>query len=321
VVESSSLRIVYFGTPEFAVPTLRRLIESPHEVVAVVSQPDRPRGRGQKLQPTPTKVVAVEHGIPVLQPEGIREPSFLDAIRTRGPDLGVVAAYGKILPESLLQIPRLGMINVHASLLPAYRGAAPVHRAVIAGEVETGVTIMRVVKELDAGPMMAIARRPIGPDETSVEVERALAVLGAPLLVRVVGELGAGSATETPQDHSRATVAPKIAKEDGAIDWTLPAAAIHNRVRGLHPWPLVSAWINSARYLIHRTALGDGGSAEVGGTILEAAGDRLMVAGGDRRVLRILEIQPEGRRVMSVREFLAGHRLRAGDRLAAAPQR
>ena len=321
MVESSSLRIVYFGTPEFAVPTLRRLIESPHEVVAVVSQPDRPRGRGQKLQPTPTRVVALEHGIPLLQPERIREPAFLDAIRTRGPDLGVVAAYGRILPEELLQIPRFGMINVHASLLPAYRGAAPVHRAVIAGETETGVTIMRVVKDLDAGPMMAVARWPIGPDETSVEVERALAELGAPLLVRVVDELAAGSATETPQDHVRATFAPKIAKEDGAVDWTLPAAAIHNRVRGLHPWPLVSAWIDSARYLIHRTALAEGGSAEVGGTILQAAGDRLIVAGGDRRILRILEIQPEGRRVMSVREFLAGHRLRAGDRLAAAPQR
>jgi methionyl-tRNA formyltransferase len=316
VVEIPSLRIVYFGTPEFAVPTLRRLIGSRHHVVAVVSQPDRPRGRGQKLQQTPTKILASAHGIQVFQPERIRLDTFLDEVRALQPDLGVVAAYGKILPEVLLQIPRLGMINVHASLLPAYRGAAPVHRAVIAGETETGVTIMRVVQELDAGPMIAVARRPIGPDETSVEVERALAEIGGPLLVRAADDLAAGRARETPQDPSRATFAPKIAKEEGAIDWSLPGASIHNLVRGLQPWPLVSAWIDGRRYLIHRTAMTDGRSSAAGGTIVESAGDRLTVAAGDGRVLRILEIQPEGRRAMGPREFLSGHRLPEGARIS-----
>ena len=315
-----SLRIVYFGTPDFAVPTLRRLIESRHTVAAVVSQPDRPRGRGQKLQPTATKAVAFERGIPVLQPERIRDPAFLSAIAALQPDLGVVAAYGRILPDALLQSPRLGMINVHASLLPAYRGAAPVHRAVIAGERETGVTIMRVVQELDAGPMMAIVRRAIGPDETSVDVERALAELGGPLLARVVDELAEGRATEIPQDHSRATFAPKITREESAIDWTLPAAAIHNLVRGLQPWPLVSGWIDGVRYLIHRTSLTDERSSAPPGTIVQASGDRLTVAGGDGQVLRILAIQAEGRRALAPRDFLSGHTLRAGARITGTPR-
>lgn len=313
------MTVVFFGTPEFAVPSLRHLLDSRHIVAAVVSQPDRPRGRGQKLQPTATKAVALERGVPVLQPERIRGEPFLEAIAALQPDLGVVAAYGKILPDALLQIPRLGMINVHASLLPAWRGAAPVHRAVIAGATETGVTIMRVVQELDAGPMMAAARRPVGPDETSVEVERALAELGAPLLIKVVEDLAAGRATETPQDHSRATYAPKITKTEGAIDWTRPAAEIHHLVRGLQPWPLVSAWIDGARYLIHRTSLTGHRTSASGGTIVEAAGGRLAVAAGDGQILEILEIQPEGRRAMSAREFLSGHAIRSGAAVESPP--
>src|SRR3954467_13698363 len=177
MVKGGALRIAFFGTPEFAVPTLQKLIESSHEVVAVVSQPDRPRGRGHREQPTPTKVAALAAGVAVLQPARIRDGGFVRALRAMDLDLGVVAAYGKILPDDLLAVPRLGMINVHASLLPEYRGAAPVHRAVIDGRPETGVTIMRVVRELDAGPMFAKAPQPIGPDETSVGVERALATL------------------------------------------------------------------------------------------------------------------------------------------------
>ena len=313
------MTVVFFGTPEFAVPSLRHLLDSRHVVAAVVSQPDRPRGRGQKLQPTATKALALARDVRVLQPERIRGEPFLEAIAALQPDLGVVAAYGKILPDALLQIPRLGMINVHASLLPAWRGAAPVHRAVIAGATETGVTIMRVVQELDAGPMMAVARRPIGPDETSVEVERALAELGAPLLMNVVEDLAAGRATETPQDHSRATYAPKITKTEGAIDWRRPAAEIHNLVRGLQPWPLVTAWIDGARYLIHRTSLTGRPTSAPGGTIVEAAGGHLAVAAGDGHLLEILEIQPEGRRAMSAREFLSGHAIHPGATITSPP--
>lgn len=310
----TALRVVFFGTPAFAVPTLQRLLESTHQVVAVVSQPDRPKGRGQHLVVTPTKAVAAEHGVPVLQPERIRNEAFLSEIRALRPDLGVVAAYGKILPDALLAVPRLGMINVHASLLPAYRGAAPVHRAVIAGETETGVTIMRVVQELDAGPMLATVRHPIGPDETSVEVERALADRGAPLLVEVAGLLAEGRGTETPQDHARATYAPKITKADGIVDWTQPASRIHDQVRGVQPWPLASISIEGARYLLHRTQVGDHVVGASPGTIVRASGDRLEIAAGSDRLLRVLQIQPEGRRVMSAREFLAGHRLTPGTR-------
>lgn len=312
---SPSLRIVYFGTPAFAVPTLERLIASPHEVVAVVSQPNRPKGRGQRLLPTPTSEVAARSGVPVFQPERIRDLGFSDVIAALQPDLGVVAAYGKILPDALLAVPRYGMINVHASILPAYRGAAPVHRAVIAGERETGVTIMRVVRELDAGPTFAIARRAIGSDETSEDVERGLADLGAGLLLDVVTAIAEGTAVETAQDDSKATYAAKILRSESTIDWSLPAARIHDLVRGLQPWPLVAVSLDGARHLIHQTARTDRQTDAPGGTLVHAAGEHLEVAGGDGRALRIVRIQPEGRRVMTARDFLAGHRVAVGTRL------
>jgi methionyl-tRNA formyltransferase len=309
---SAPLRIIYFGTPHFAVPTLRRLLDSRHPVLAVVSQPDRPRGRGQHVVPTPTKELAIAHAVPVFQPDRIRDETFLSAVRTLHPDLGVVAAYGKILPDSLLTIPRLGLINVHASLLPAYRGAAPVQRAVIAGERETGVTIMRIVKELDAGPMFAIVKRPIEEDETSVEVERDLADLGAALLVEVVEAIANGTASETPQDHSRATYAPKITKEEGTVDWTMSADRIHNLVRGLQPWPLVSVRIGGNRYQLHQTKVTNEATDAAPGTVVEATRERFDIAAGGGRRLRIVRIQPEGRRVMSARELLAGRRIAPG---------
>ncbi len=304
-----SLRVVFFGTPAFAVPTLEALIQSRHQVVAVVSQPDRPKGRGHHLQPTPTKALAQLHGIPALQPAKIREEPFLQAIRDLRPDLGVVIAFGRILPDSLLAIPRLGMINVHASLLPRYRGAAPIQRAVLAGDSETGVTIMRVETELDAGPMFSKATLPIPADATSGEVEARLAVLGAELLIPVVDAMAEGRAVETPQDHTRATHAAKITKEEGIIDWTAPAGAVHNRVRGLQPWPLASTHLGGGRYVIRKTApRPSGGAADSEpGTIVRAHGDELIVACGNGTVLQILEIQPEGRRTMTAREFLAGH--------------
>ena len=311
MVTSMPLRLAFFGTPEFAVPSLAALLESRHEVVALVSQPDRPKGRGQKLQPTPTKQVALDAGIPVLQPAKIRDDTFHNAFSDLRVDLGVVAAYGKILPDALLAIPPMGMINVHASLLPAYRGAAPVHRAVIDGVAATGVTIMRVVRELDAGPMLARVTRPIAADETSVDVEGSLARLGAGLLLEVIEQLAAGTAKEEPQDDRAATYAAKITREEGTLDWALPAAAIHDRVRGLQPWPLVSARLDGHRYLLHRTAHEPQTVAAAPGAIVEAAGDRLVVATA-HGTLQILQLQPEGRRVLSSREFLAGYRIRPG---------
>jgi methionyl-tRNA formyltransferase len=307
--------IVYFGTPAFAVPTLEALLASRHRVAALVSQPDRPRGRGQQLQPTPTKVVAQAHGVPVLQPARIRDETFLEQLRDLQPDLGVVAAFGRILPDALLAVPRLGLLNVHASLLPRYRGAAPVQRAVMAGDTVTGVTIMRIVPKLDAGPTFAAQTIPIPADATSGDVEATLATVGARLLIEVVDRIEQGHAVETPQDDGQATYAPKITKEEGVIDWTLPARRLHDLVRGLQPWPLASTTTaDDGRYLIRRTKFGEGVTDLAPATIVRAEGDDLLVACGGGSVLRILEIQPEGRRVMSAREFLAGRRFAAGDR-------
>ena len=308
------LRIVYFGTPSFAVPSLEALLRSRHEVVALVSQPDRHRGRGQHLQPTPTKEVALAHNLPVLQPTRIKDDVFLQSIRDLGPDLGIVAAFGRILPDALLAIPRLGMIDVHASLLPRYRGAAPVHRAVLAGDAETGVTIMRIVSELDAGPMFAKRTIPIPPDATSGAMEATLAVAGAELLLTILDDLFTGRAIETPQNDALATYAPKITKEEGTIDWTDSASSLHNKVRGLQPWPLASTTLRGARYVIRRSALTGQITAVEPGAIAMAHGDDLIVAAGGGSALRLLELQPEGRRAMTAREFLAGHRLVAGDR-------
>ena len=318
MVTSPPLRIAYFGTPAFAVPTLQRLLASRHSVALVVSQPDRPKGRGQHLVPTATKQVALAHGVPVLQPERLRDEAFLRSVADLQLDLGVVAAYGRLLPDALLAIPRLGMINVHGSILPRWRGAAPVHRAVIAGDTETGVTIMRVVKELDAGAMFATVHRTIGPNETSVEVERDLAELGAALLADTVEALANDRAVETPQPLEGVTYAAKLTKAESAVAWTEAAPRIHNLVRGLQPWPLVAARLGDLRVLVHRTELTNEKSSQPAGTVLRADGDALEVVAGGGSVIRILELQPEGRRVMRVREFLAGRRVPAGASIAPA---
>jgi methionyl-tRNA formyltransferase len=316
MVAAGGLRVVFFGTPAFAVPTLDALLSSPHTVVTVVTQPNRPRGRGQKVSDAPVKARAAVAGVPVLQPERLRDPEFVAALRALHADLGVVAAYGKILTDEVLTIPRFGMINVHGSLLPKYRGAAPVHRAIINGERETGITIMRIVKALDAGPMLAAVRREIGPDETSEDVERDLARLGAALLIDVVELMSAGPIAETAQDDALATYAHRLTKEDGAIDWRASASSIHNLVRGLHPWPHAFTFHQGRRFIVRRTKPErDDGDAEPG-TILAAADDNLVVRTG-AGALRILDIQPEGKRPMMVREFLAGHRLPPGTRFAA----
>ena len=315
---AAPLRIVFFGTPEFAVPTLDALLASRHTVAAAVCQPDRPRGRGHKVSVGAVKARALSAGVPVLQPERLKDEQFLAALREIGADLGVVAAYGKILTDAVLAMPRLGMINVHGSLLPRYRGAAPVHRAIIAGEQETGITIMRVVKALDAGPMMAAAPRPIGADETSDDVERDLARIGATLLVTVVDQLADGPVRETPQDDAAATYAHRLTKEDSRFEWDWAAARIHNLVRGLRPWPHAETFIHGRRLILLRSAVSDEPSDVAPGTVLEARSGDLVVAAGSGRV-RLLELQAEGKRPMPAREFLAGHRVSPGDRFSAAP--
>ncbi len=336
VTSAGPLRIVFFGTPEFAVPTLNALLSSRHVVAGVVTQPDRPRGRGQRPQPSPVKELAVAHSLPLLQPERLRDDGFLSALKALAADLGVVAAYGKILTDAVLEVPRIGLINVHASLLPKYRGAAPIHRAVMAGETVTGVTIMRVVKALDAGPMLATASRPIGAEDTSQDVERDLAQLGAAALVKVADRLIAGDVAGTPQDESAASYARKLEKADGVIDWSAPAAVIHNQIRGLHPWPHAFADLDGVRCLLLESRVegatvvrdfsrANAGATEVApyrrgepGTIVEAHGDSLRVQTGDG-ILRILRLQMEGRRALGAREFLAGRRLAAGAKFSRSP--
>lgn len=310
------MKIAFFGTPAFAAPSLDRLVAAGERVVLAVTRPDRPRGRGQRLRPSPVKTSALGHGIPLLQPERARDPELPARLAASGAELGVVVAYGQMLPDTVLATPRHGVINVHASLLPRYRGAAPIQRAVIAGERETGVTLIRLVHEMDAGPMLASASRPIAEHETSTDVERELAAMGADLLLATVEAIAAGRAREQSQDHDRATYAPRLVREDGRIDWSRPARTVHDLVRGLQPWPPAFTFLDGSRYLIRSTAL-DSASAPARvpalrpGAVVEARGDRLRVACGGGSVLSILEIQPEGRRTQSARDFLAGRRVAA----------
>ena len=315
VTPAAPLRIVFFGTPDFAVPTLQALCESRHTVAGVVTQPDRARGRGHKAQAAPVKQLAQEHGLTTLQPERLRVDGFLESLGALDADLGVVAAYGKILTDAVLQIPRLGLINVHASLLPKYRGAAPIHRAVMAGEIETGVTIMRVVKALDAGPMIAKVGCRIDPSDTSSDVERELARLGAGALVDAVEALAEGRSSETPQEEAEATYAPKIEKADGIIDWANSASHIHNQIRGLHPWPHAFSDLAGERTILLKSEVESELSTErtEPGTIIHAHADRLAVQTGDG-VLRIVVLQREGRRPVSAQEFLSGRHTAAGDK-------
>jgi methionyl-tRNA formyltransferase len=311
------LRVVFFGTPRFAVPTLEALLASRHEVVGVVTQPDRPRGRGQRVSDAPVKAAAIGHGLPVIQPATLRVPEVTASVAEWHPDLGVVAAYGQFIPQALLAVPRHGMINVHASLLPRYRGAAPVHRAILAGDTETGVTIMRVAPRLDAGAMFAKATVPIGPDETSDELEQILARAGASVLADVADAIAAGTAHEEPQDEAAATYAPRLTKEEGLIDWTLPAARIHDTVRGLFPWPHAYSYAGNERLIIWKTAVRPlpERTSDPPGTLVHADDHGLSVAAGDGQTVAILELQPEGRKPMAARDFLRGHPLRPGTRL------
>jgi methionyl-tRNA formyltransferase len=313
------LRVAFFGTPGFAVPTLQHLLDSPHYVAGVITQPDKPRGRGQQIAIGPVKALALSAGVPILQPERLARDQFEPAFTALTADIGVVAAYGKILPDWLLATPRLGLINVHASLLPRYRGASPVHRAVMAGDTETGVTIMRVVKALDAGPTLAEVRVPIGADDTTTIVEAMLAIRGAELLVHTLDAIEVGAARETPQDDALATYAPKLVKSEGLIDWSMPAARIHNLVRGLWPWPHAFTHLSGMRYIVHRSRLSShpAGDAAAGTIVLASPIEGLHVACGHGTALELVDVQLEGKRVMSARDLMAAKALIAGARFGA----
>jgi len=313
----AAVRVAFFGTPQFAVPSLEALLGSRHAVCGVVTQPDRPRGRGQHVTDGPVKTLAASRHLPLLQPATLKDPAVEATLRTWAPDLGVVVAYGQLVPDPLLALPRLGLINVHPSLLPKYRGAAPVHRAVIAGETVTGVSIMRVGPRLDAGAVFAVATRVIGLDEPSDAIETDLSLTGARLLIEVVDALAAGTATETAQDEALATYARKLTKAEGVLDWTQTARTLHDRIRGLHPWPHASTYLDGARLIVLESAPADDAHTAPPGTIVRADRETLQIAAGGQTTLALLRVQLEGRRPMTIREFVAGHAPRIGQRFSS----
>ena len=306
-------RILFMGTPEFAVPSLTGLLDAGYPIVGVVTGPDKPRGRGQKLSPTPVKEVALRHHLPLLQPESVKDPSFVEDLRAFEPDIAVVVGF-RILPRAVFALPRLGSFNLHASLLPRYRGAAPIQWAIINGETETGVTTFLLEDRVDTGGILLQERIRIHPDEDAGAVHDRLAVLGAQLVTRTVGLIERGSIQPAPQDATLATPAPKIFKEHCHIRWDLPSMHVHNFVRGLSPAP--GAWcVHNGRVLkIYRTsAMPARGKGKPGTVTVDADGVSVMTAD---QPLFLLELQQEGRRRMTVDEFLRGYGLRDGDVLS-----
>ena len=296
------------GTPAFAVPSLKALVRE-HQVVGVFCQPDKPVGRHQnKLQPPPVKVCALDSEIPVCQPEKLRDGTALAILKELDPELIVVAAYGRILPDDILAMPPKGCVNVHSSLLPKYRGAAPINWAILNGETETGVTIMHMASELDAGDIILQRSTPIDPMEDAEALYHRLSELGGQLLLEAVAQIGTGTASRTPQDLKQATLAPMLSKALSPIDWTQPAQAIHNKIRGLLPWPAASTDVISGEIMkLYRSSLPEQSTHARPGTIVSANQQGIDIACGDGQVLRILEFQPPGKKRMSAAAYLAGH--------------
>jgi methionyl-tRNA formyltransferase len=295
------------GTPDFAVPSLRALVEAGHEVAAVFTQPDKPKNRGMKLQPTPVKEYALTQNIPVYQPKALRDGEALAILKEIMPELIVVAAYGKILPVDILELPRLGCVNVHSSLLPKYRGAAPINWAILNGETESGVTIMYMAEGLDTGDIIAQRSTPIALDDTASTLHDRLADLGAELLTEVVAHLADGTATRTAQDDGLSCYAPMLSKELSPMDWTRTARQLHDQVRGLIPWPSAVTELDGVRCKVWRTTLTGETTGKAPGTVIQADKKGLKLACGDGMVLQIDELQPDGKKRMAATAFLLGH--------------
>ena len=304
-------RIVFFGTPSFALPTLRGLLEGPDEVVGVVTQPDREKGRGRKMVISPIKELALQHGLTVLQPEKVKEEAFQEALSGLQPDLFVVVAYGQILPKPVLNIPKYGAVNVHASLLPGYRGAAPIAWAILKGEKVTGVTTMVMDEGMDTGDILLQTEVPIGDEETCENLHDRLGSLGAQLLLKTLEKMEAGNIRPIPQDHSKATYAPPLKKEDGHIDWRKGAAEIDRQVRAFNPWPGAFTKWGDRLLKIYRGEIRERTPAGKPGAVVWVGSDFIEVEAGKDSYL-IEEIQLEGRKKMTIRDFLSGHSISAG---------
>lgn len=312
--QDSTPRIVFMGTPAFAAVVLEGLLQDGWNVVAAVTQPDRPRGRGRKVMPPPVSQVASANGILVLQPKQSRDSVFLEDLSDLHPDMMVVAAYGKILPLQVLSLPPLGCYNVHASVLPAYRGPAPVRWAIINGEKATGITIFRMDEGMDTGDVLVTESLEIDPKETAGELTERLARLAARMLTPALRDIVEGRARFVPQEHEKATVVPILKKGDGLIDWGLPAESIRNRIRGLDPWPGAFTFWRGKRLRLWEAATRDQGSKGEPGEILSVAGHGIGVQTG-RGTLGLMSLQLEGGRRMSAEEFLRGHKMQPGERL------
>jgi methionyl-tRNA formyltransferase len=303
------MRLVYMGTPQFSVQPLRSLVEAGHELVGVVTRIDKPSGRGRVVAAPPAKLAAQELGLPVFQPLRVREPGFISILRELNPEAIVVAAYGQILPEEILKLPKYGCINIHASLLPLYRGAAPVNWAIIRGDAFTGITIMQMDAGMDTGKILQQESVPIDRHDTTGTLIGKLSLTGATMIAAALPLIASGGLVGVAQDDSKATLAPILKKADGLIDWKLPAAEIHNRVRGFSPWPGAYTFLEGKMFKIVESAA-EAGNGEPG--VLHAETGDVLSVGTGNGLLRIVSIQPEGKKPMTAAEFLRGHRGVAG---------
>lgn len=301
------MRIVFMGTPDFAVPSLKALLAAGHEVAAVYTNPDKPKNRGMKMTPSPVKVAALEANLPVIQPKTLRDKAVQAGLAALAPELIVVAAYGKILPKVILDLPKYGCVNVHSSLLPKYRGAAPINWAMVNGEKETGVTIMYMAEALDAGDIIAQVVTPIEPEENAEELYNRLADLGGVLLAETVPHLEDGTATRTPQGDVF-TYAPMLSRDLCPIDWTRSAQAIHDQIRGLVPWPATTFELEGKVFKAYASQVA-GETDKQAGTLLGSDKTGILYACGDGKVLRVTELQAPGKKRMKASAFLAGHKI------------
>jgi methionyl-tRNA formyltransferase len=313
------MRLVFMGTPDFAAASLEALLKSDDSVVGIVTQPDRPKGRGHTLTPSPVKLLAQRAQIPLLQPLKMKDPEFLHTLAGWKPDLIVVSAFGRILPPAILSLPPHGCINVHGSLLPKYRGAGPIQWAIMNGEKKTGITTMLMDVGMDTGAMLLQEAIPIMPDDTAGTLSPRLAELGGKLLAETIVQLKAGTLVPQPQDASQATLAPLLTKEDGAIDWTLPAMVLANRVRGLSPWPGAYTTVAGGdRWAIWQASAFPGHVTQPPGTVVAVTTDAIHVMTGDG-VLAVTELQPANSRRMAVAQYLTGHPVAVGLQLGREP--
>lgn len=309
------MRVVFLGSGAFAIPCFQALLDAGHEVKALVTQPDREKGRGRELAPPPLKPVAEAHGVPVLQPRRIREPDAQEALRKLEPEIQVVVAYGQILPQAVIDIPPRGTVNVHSSLLPKYRGAAPIHWAIASCERVTGVTTMLIDAGLDTGPTLLARETEIGAEDTTASLEPRLARLGAAVLLDTLEGLARGTITPKPQDHTRASLARMLDKEDGRLDWAQPASRLDCRIRGFHPWPGAFTVHEGRTLKVLRARPQPSAPTADPGTVLDVSAEGLLVAAGAGSALLLLEVQPESRRAMPAAAFAAGARMKPGARL------